>query len=68
MTSWGQLSFPLLVLASALCKYPKLKMAKKQKPLSPMALVRRLGANLHAIRTTKPPSAPYRVHHGYRKR
>ena len=43
------------------------KQMAKKKP-SPMALARRLSANLHAVRTTKPPSAPYRVHHGYRKR
>ena len=42
--------------------------AKKTKPLSPLALARRLSANLHAVRETKPPPAHYGVHHGYKKR
>ncbi len=40
----------------------------RKKPLSPLDLARRLSANLHAVRETKPPAAPYGVHHGYRKR
>ena len=45
-------------------------MAKKKKKqgLTPLELARRLSANLHAVREHKPPTSPYGVHHGYRKR
>ena len=38
-----------------------------KKPPSPMELARRLSANLHAVRETRPPAAHYGVHHGYTK-
>ena len=38
-----------------------------KKGLTPIALARRLSANLHAVREHTPPKAPYGVHHAYRK-
>ena len=38
-----------------------------KKGLTPLALARRLSANLHAVREHTPPKAPYGVHHAYRK-
>ena len=36
--------------------------------MNPLALARRLSANLHAVRGTKAHPAHYGVHHGYRQK